>query len=173
RTRCGRAARGPADRARLRRHRLRRDPAPGHRGVGDRGAVPMRNLRRVAVALTAAAPHPRRRRLRRQRPRRAIACLGTAISVAMAVSGCGGASGPPTLTWYTMPDNGGAATRAQQCADASNGAYDVRIETLPANATQQREQVVRRLAARDSSIDVLSMDVIYTAEFANAGFLRP
>jgi multiple sugar transport system substrate-binding protein len=72
-----------------------------------------------------------------------------------------------------MPDNGGAATRAQQCADASNGAYDVRIETLPANATQQREQVVRRLAARDSSIDVLSMDVIYTAEFANAGFLRP
>src|SRR4051812_13384480 len=105
--------------------------------------------------------------------RRALACLGAVIWVATAVSGCGGASGPPTLTWYTMPDNGGAATRAQQCADASNGAYDVRIETLPSNATQQREQVVRRLAARDSSIDVLSMDVIYTAEFANAGFLRP
>ena len=47
------------------------------------------------------------------------------------------------------------------------------VETLPNNATQQREQLVRRLAAKDSSIDVLSTDVVYTAEFANAGFLRP
>jgi multiple sugar transport system substrate-binding protein len=86
---------------------------------------------------------------------------------------CGAAAGRPTLTWYAMPDNGGAAKRAQQCADASNGAYDVRIETLPTNATQQREQLVRRLAARDSSIDVVSLDVVFTAEFANAAFLRP
>ena len=91
----------------------------------------------------------------------------------MAVSGCGGASGPPTLTWYINPDNGGQATRAQQCADASGGAYTVDIQTLPSDATQQREQLVRRLAAKDSSIDVMSLDVIYTAEFANAGFLRP
>lgn len=86
---------------------------------------------------------------------------------------CGASAGPPTLTWYVNPDNGGAAARAQQCADASNGAYAVRIETLPSNATQAREQLVRRLAARDSSIDVVSLDVVYTAEFANAGFLRP
>jgi len=91
----------------------------------------------------------------------------------MAVSGCGGVSGPPTLTWYINPDNGGQATRAQQCADASGGAYTVDIQTLPSDATQQREQLVRRLAAKDSSIDVMSLDVIYTAEFANAGFLRP
>jgi multiple sugar transport system substrate-binding protein len=86
---------------------------------------------------------------------------------------CGASAGPPTLTWYVNPDNGGAAKRAQQCVEASNGAYDVRIETLPSNATQQREQLVRRLAAGDSSIDVVSLDVVYTAEFANAGFLRP
>jgi multiple sugar transport system substrate-binding protein len=71
------------------------------------------------------------------------------------------------------PDNGGAAKRAEQCAAASGGAYDVRMEILPTNATQQREQMVRRLAAKDSSIDVLGLDVVYTAEFANAGFLRP
>ena len=86
---------------------------------------------------------------------------------------CGASAGPPTLTWCVNPDNGGAAKRAQQCVEASNGAYDVRIETLPSNATQQREQLVRRLAAGDSSIDVVSLDVVYTAEFANAGFLRP
>ena len=72
-----------------------------------------------------------------------------------------------------MPDNGGAATRAEQCADASGGAYRVDIETLPNNATAQREQLVRRLAAKDSSIDVMSLDVVFVAEFANAGFLRP
>ena len=95
------------------------------------------------------------------------------VIAAALVAGCGRDSGPPILTWYAMPDNGGALTRAQHCADTSAGAYRVAIETLPANATGQREQMVRRLAARDSSIDVVSVDVVFTAEFANAGFLRP
>jgi len=107
------------------------------------------------------------------RRRRTIALATAPLVAATLLSGCGGSGGPPTLTWYAMPDNGGAATRAQQCADASGGAYKVDIETLPANATGQREQMVRRLAARDSSIDVVSVDVVFTAEFANAGFLRP
>jgi len=93
---------------------------------------------------------------------------------AATVAGCGGGGGgTPVLTWFAMPDNGGATTRAQDCAAASSGAYRVQVETLPNNATQQREQLVRRLAAKDTSIDVLSTDVVYTAEFANAGFLRP
>jgi len=95
-----------------------------------------------------------------------------ALSSAL-LAGCGDSGGPPTLTWHAVPDNGGAEARAQRCAETSGGAYRVRIETLPSNATQQREQLVRRLAARDSSIDVISVDVVYTAEFANAGFLRP
>lgn len=105
--------------------------------------------------------------------RRALALAGAPVLAAGLLTGCGSDSGPPMLTWYAMPDNGGAATRAQQCADASGGAYRVSIETLPANATGQREQLVRRLAAGDTSIDVISVDVVYTAEFANAGFLRP
>ena len=32
---------------------------------------------------------------------------------------------------------------------------------------------MRRLAAGDSSIDVVSLDVVFTAEFSHAGFLRP
>ncbi|MGE4025673.1 extracellular solute-binding protein [Mycolicibacterium sp.] len=63
--------------------------------------------------------------------------------------------------------------RAEACAEASDGAYQVRIESLPSTATAQREQMVRRLAAGDSSIDLVSLDVVFTAEFANAGFLRP
>ena len=47
------------------------------------------------------------------------------------------------------------------------------IQTLPNDASPQREQLVRRLAAQDSSIDVMSLDPPFIAEFANAGFLRP
>ncbi|MDF2824023.1 MAG: transporter substrate-binding protein, partial [Mycobacterium sp.] len=104
--------------------------------------------------------------------RRAMALATAPVLAAGLLSGCGAESGPPVLTWYAMPDNGGAVTRAQQCADSSNGAYRVSVEVLPNNATGQREQLVRRLAAGDTSIDVVSVDVVYTAEFANAGFLR-
>ena len=38
---------------------------------------------------------------------------------------------------------------------------------------QQRIQLLRRLAAQDTSIDLMSLDPPFTAEFANAGFLAP
>jgi multiple sugar transport system substrate-binding protein len=102
------------------------------------------------------------------------ASVAAGVIAATTLAGCGdGGSGTPLLTWFAMPDNGGAVTRARDCAQESGGAYRVQVETLPNNATQQREQLVRRLAAKDSSIDILSTDVVYTAEFANAGFLRP
>ena len=41
------------------------------------------------------------------------------------------------------------------------------------HADAQREQLVRRLGAEDPSIDILGMDVIWTAEFANAGWIQP
>lgn len=106
---------------------------------------------------------------------RSVAVIGVAAVTASLLAACGGGGdgGVPTLTWYQNPDNGGQAKIAQECADASNGAYKVQLQVLPNNATSQREQLVRRLAARDSSIDVMSLDVIFTAEFANAGFLRP
>lgn len=105
--------------------------------------------------------------------RKATALITSPLVAAALLTGCGSSANGRELTWYVNPDNGGAAKRAQECADASGGRYTVRMETLPTNATQQREQLVRRLAARDSSIDVISLDVVYTAEFANAGFLRP
>ncbi len=116
------------------------------------------------------------RKLRRRTGpvRRLVAAAAAGVVAAATLAGCGGGgAGAPALTWFAMPDNGGARTRATECAKASGGAYRVQVETLPNNATQQREQLVRRLAAKDTAIDVLSTDVVYTAEFANAGFLRP
>ncbi len=44
---------------------------------------------------------------------------------------------------------------------------------LPTDADGQRQELVRRLAAHDSSIDLIGMDVTYTPEFAGAGWIRP
>ena len=89
------------------------------------------------------------------------------------LTACGGSSGPPTMNWYINPDNGGQAELAAKCSAASNGAYRIVTSTLPNDATSQREQLVRRLAAKDSSIDLMSLDPPFIPEFAAAGFLRP
>jgi multiple sugar transport system substrate-binding protein len=86
---------------------------------------------------------------------------------------CGGSSGPPTLHWFINPDNGGQEQLAERCAAASQGRYDIKVSLLPSDATGQREQLVRRLAADDSAIDLMSLDPPFVAEFAAAGFLRP
>ncbi|MGV1009303.1 MAG: extracellular solute-binding protein [Dermatophilaceae bacterium] len=96
----------------------------------------------------------------------------TALAIALPMlAACAQDSGVPTLYWYINPDNGGQRRLAEKCAPA-NGPYHVVIQTLPNNASQQREQLVRRLAAHDSSIDVMSLDPPFVPEFANAGFLK-
>ena len=96
------------------------------------------------------------------------------MAAAATLVACGGDSGgPPTLTWYTNPDNGGQEALAEKCTEQADGAYRIEISELPADADSQREQLVRRLAANDSSIDLMSLDVVFVPEFAEAGFLRP
>jgi multiple sugar transport system substrate-binding protein len=80
----------------------------------------------------------------------------------------------PVLRWYVFDERSGAfADAARRCAEASGGAYRIEIAPLPADADQQREQLVRRLAAKDRDIDIIGMDVIWTAEFARAGWILP
>lgn len=45
--------------------------------------------------------------------------------------------------------------------------------TLPANVDVQHDKYVTALAAGDSSMDVFALDIIWPAEFANAGWLLP
>ncbi|HEU0212978.1 MAG TPA: extracellular solute-binding protein [Jiangellaceae bacterium] len=99
----------------------------------------------------------------------------SAIAVAavtmITASACGGDSGPPVLNWYINPDNGGQEELAKKCTDEAGGAYEIEASILPNNASQQREQLIRRLAANDSSIDLMSLDPPFVPEFAEAGFL--
>jgi multiple sugar transport system substrate-binding protein len=79
-----------------------------------------------------------------------------------------------TLTWYVFPEPSGSfQAAATDCSQGSHGAYDIKINFLPNSSDQQRVSLVRRLAANDSSIDILAMDVDWTAEFATAKWLKP
>jgi multiple sugar transport system substrate-binding protein len=91
----------------------------------------------------------------------------------LAACGGGDTGGAPTLTWYINPDSGGQAEIAARCSDASDGAYTIEVSQLPRNSDAQREQLVRRLAAEDKSIDIMSLDVPFAPELAQAGFLAP
>ncbi len=104
-----------------------------------------------------------------------------AAVVAMALAaGCGGdGETKPTLTWYINPDPApppgfegtfGQPGIAERC---STDDYTIATARLPTSASEQRIQLARRLAAEDDSIDLVSLDPVFTAEFAAAGFLAP
>ncbi|MGI4895284.1 MAG: extracellular solute-binding protein [Janthinobacterium lividum] len=103
-----------------------------------------------------------------------LGVVTTAVVLATTLASCGdstSASGTPTLNWYINPDNGGQQTIAQRCSDDSAGAYTIKTAILPSDAAQQREQLMRRLAGNDSSIDLMSLDPVFVPETAEAGFL--
>jgi multiple sugar transport system substrate-binding protein len=98
------------------------------------------------------------------------------ICAGAVLAGCGSSTGggPVTLTWFVATQPGGTIQEvAKQCSDQSNGQYNITVNLLPTTASDQREQLVRRLAAKDSTVDLIGMDVIWTAEFANAKWIRP
>ena len=105
---------------------------------------------------------------------RATASLALAAALALGLAACGSgdSGGSRTLTFFVAIQPGGSIEKvSERCSEESNGRYTVKPEFLPTDASQQREQLVRRLGAEDPSIDIIGMDVIWTGEFANAGWV--
>ncbi len=102
----------------------------------------------------------------------------TTIAVAMfalvALAGCGGSSKVPTLGYYVFAEPSGSYAKAvADCTKASGGKYKIAMSTLSTDTDSQRQQLVRRLAAGDNSIDIIAMDVTWTPEFAEANWIKP
>ncbi len=121
-----------------------------------------------------------RARTRHFQPRsqiRLAASLAAASLVPALLAACGTTSagtGPVTLNYYAYPDHSGAVQKAvNTCTKQSNGKYNIVYNQLPLSADGQRQQMVRRLAAGDSSMDILGLDVTWEAEFAEAGWILP
>jgi multiple sugar transport system substrate-binding protein len=100
------------------------------------------------------------------------------------LAACGGSSssgsGPAHLTWYINPDvgnadasKGGQATLAKECSAASGGKYQIKVQLLPNSASDQRIQLLRRLAGGDTTMDLMSVDPAFVSEFAAAGYFAP
>lgn len=108
--------------------------------------------------------------------RRVISLLALAAS-ALVVAACGGgssSSGTVTLNWWAGNQPGGSFQKAAEyCSQQSDGKYKIKVNLLGTDADSQRQSLVRRLAAGDSSIDLMAMDVVWTAEFAEAKWILP
>lgn len=120
------------------------------------------------------------RPFRRRRARKLVATGVALAALGTLLVSCGEDSGTPELVWYINPDPSkpadfkgafGQAGIAERCSEASGGKYTINVQELPGDATQQRIQLARRLAADDTGIDLMSLDPVFTGEFANAGFL--
>src|SRR5467141_4119797 len=92
---------------------------------------------------------------------RAAALAGVCAAVG---AGCGSSgSGRATLKYYSALDPGGTNVKAaKECSAQSNGRYNIELVPLTNSADASRELLVRRLAAKDSDIDMISMDTIWT-----------
>ncbi|GAA1346496.1 ABC transporter substrate-binding protein [Arthrobacter roseus] len=105
--------------------------------------------------------------------KRVTAAMFTLIASSLVLSGCGPAQADNTLTWYINPDDGGQAAIAEKCTEESGGEYRIETSLLPSDAAAQREQLARRLAAGDASLDIMSIDPPFIPELAEPGFLAP
>src|SRR5262245_4690878 len=100
---------------------------------------------------------PGGRRLRRHA---AVASVPVLLAATLAACSSASANEPVTLNYWSFPDNSGAIQQAvNTCSAASGGKYTIAYNKLPTDADSQRQQIVRRLAAHDSSMDILGLDV--------------
>ncbi|MQA61055.1 MAG: extracellular solute-binding protein [Actinophytocola sp.] len=107
----------------------------------------------------------------RRRPGARTGAVPAALLLAATLlpAGCGTATGEE-ITLYHPPARHIQAL-AEACNERANGRYRIVVRTLPRDAEGQREQLVRRLAAQDTGLDILGLDVTWVPEFAEAGWL--
>jgi multiple sugar transport system substrate-binding protein len=92
------------------------------------------------------------------------------------LGGCGGggSDGPTRLNFYTAADGADQyAAAAADCTAAAGGRYVISHHILPRQADDQRLQLARRIVGGDSALDIVGLDVTWTAEFAEAGWIVP
>ena len=82
-------------------------------------------------------------------------------------------SGQGPITFVTGKDTSGYLQPLLDVWNAAHPAERVTLVQLPVDADDQHAQMVANLQARSAMYDVLNMDVIWTPEFASAGWIVP
>jgi len=105
------------------------------------------------------------------RTKTALAALA-AIVVSLSVGCSSGGDGEITLIFAAGNDPSGATAALIDEYNASHPGVTVKFQAMPANTDTQHDAYVTYLSAGESNIDLYSLDVIWTAEFARAGWVR-
>src|SRR5689334_5359591 len=102
--------------------------------------------------------------------RRLGALLGTVAMAGPVVAACGATGGTEINVYYAPEQN--FQKVIDRCNAKAGGRYEIVYRKLPRDADGQREQMVRRLAAGDTDLDILGLDVTWVPEFAEAKWLE-
>lgn len=100
---------------------------------------------------------------------RFAAATCAALVAAPTIAACGSESGMQINVYYAPEQN--FQSVIDTCNEQANGRYEIVYRKLPRDADGQREQMVRRLAAGDTDLDILGLDVTWVPEFAEAEWL--
>ncbi|MEV4846863.1 ABC transporter substrate-binding protein [Micromonospora matsumotoense] len=110
----------------------------------------------------------------RRRPAVRAGAAVAALALVAPLAACGtddGGGGTPTINLYYPPEQN-LQKVVDDCNTRAEGRYKITYRVLPRQADDQRVQLVRRLAAEDTGMDVLGLDVTWTQEFASAKWIR-
>jgi multiple sugar transport system substrate-binding protein len=97
-----------------------------------------------------------------------------ALTTASTVAACGSSGGGIVINYYTPANEAQTFTAvANRCNEELGGRFRIQQVSLPKEADAQRLQLARRLTGNDKALDVMALDVVWTAEFAEAGWALP
>jgi multiple sugar transport system substrate-binding protein len=96
------------------------------------------------------------------------------LTAASMVSACSTQGGGTVINYYTPANEMATFTAvAKRCNDELGGRFTIKQISLPKGADDQRLQLARRLTGNDKTLDLMALDVVWTAEFAEAGWALP
>ncbi|GFG54660.1 ABC transporter substrate-binding protein [Mycolicibacterium agri] len=108
------------------------------------------------------------------RARRLWAAAMAAATTASVVTACSSGERGIVINYYTPANEMATFTAvAKRCNEQLAGRFTIQQVSLPKEADAQRLQLARRLTGNDRSLDVMALDVVWTAEFAEAGWALP
>lgn len=108
------------------------------------------------------------------RARRLGAAALAALTTASTLTACGSGGGGIVINYYTPANEMATFTAvAKRCNEELGGRFTIQQVSLPKGADDQRLQLARRLTGNDKTLDVMALDVVWTAEFAEAGWALP
>ncbi|MDX3762288.1 ABC transporter substrate-binding protein [Streptomyces mirabilis] len=118
------------------------------------------------------------------RARRPLAAVAGALALALALAACGSSgdgggsaskneSGRGPITYVQGKDNTGDVKNIIAKWNALHPDQKVTLKEQSDQADQQHDDLVQHFKAQDPSYDVVSVDVVWTPEFAAQGWVQP